>query len=107
MSGAEPELLTISDVMQRLPGASERTVRALARKFGCFRAFGRVMLFTEADFTALLENAKPKSSSVSPVAQDRLAQCAMPSAADAELNRAKRRLSQPRKRSHAQTQGHR
>jgi hypothetical protein len=87
------QLLTIEDVMRRLPGASERTVRAMARKLGCFRPFGRAMLFTEQDFQDLVQRA-PECHSNSTERRTGLAGSYVAPSAEKELRKARARLTE-------------
>jgi len=52
-------LLSIAEVMERLPGASERRVRARIRELGCFYQIGNAMFMALGDFDRLLEDMRP------------------------------------------------
>jgi len=80
MSG---RLLTIDDVLERLPGVTERKLRERIRKLGRYRQFGNTLLLTEGDFRNLLEEAAPCSNS--PNAED-----TNTSGAPSEVNRSTR-----------------
>ena len=59
------KLLSIADVIDRLPGVSERRLRERIREIGCYHQIGKQMFLMEADFQELLEHsrAKPKNAS--------------------------------------------
>ena len=48
-------LLTIKDVVERLPGVSERELRSEIRRLGCASKIGRQLFMTERQFEYLLE----------------------------------------------------
>jgi hypothetical protein len=54
-----PELFTPKQVAGRL-GCSERTLKEVLRKHGCFRKIGQKMFLTAEDLDHLLEALKPK-----------------------------------------------
>jgi len=51
-------LLTIKDVVERLPGVSERALRSKIRELGCATKIGRQLYLTEEHFDRLIAGTK-------------------------------------------------
>jgi hypothetical protein len=80
------ELLTIADVMERLPkGVSERALLKKLRELGCYRQIGQTIFLTEDDYDDLIEglapapvrNGRVERQASQPVSQEREYQRAM------------------------------
>lgn len=58
-------LLTIGDIVERLPGVSERALRAEINRLGCASKIGGQLFLDETDFQTLKQGTKvcPSSSS--------------------------------------------
>jgi hypothetical protein len=50
--------LTIEDILELLPGVSERALRSTVRRLGCCSLIGGKMYFELSDFKQLLEGTK-------------------------------------------------
>ena len=96
-----PETMTPDELAAQL-GVPERRLRAMARRIGACRIFGKTMILTPDDVKALLEAARPCPLSSTAAVKSGTTAAPLPegdyAALQALRTRQERNASQPRKK---------